>query len=381
MNKLFYFLTLIILISCKSKTTTNEQENSVKESKSVIIESKINYSKGFKITTENDIKKLIILNPFTNYEIQQTLVLLKPNQKYTPEKGEVIIKSPVKTIIPFSSSYISMIDTLGALNSIVAIENENYIYNKELLNKIKSEEVKAIGNINQIDLETIITLKPELLITIGISGEQSKQIQKLIRAGIPYINNYDWKENHPLGKAEWIKFFGVLFDKEIEANQIFESIEKNYIKLKNLPKVQSPSVLFSSLYNGTWYIPGGNSYASQFIKDAGATYPWINDTTTGSLPLSFETVANKQIAPDIWLNPNYNYLKDMTNDDNRYFSFLKKVKNNVFSQTKRVNPNGGNDYWERGTLRPDLVLKDYIELLKLDSCNEDSLYFFKKINP
>lgn len=369
------------MISCKSKTTTNEQENSVKESKSVIIESKINYSKGFKITTENDIKKLIILNPFTNYEIQQTLVLLKPNQKYTPEKGEVIIKSPVKTIIPFSSSYISMIDTLGALNSIVAIENENYIYNKELLNKIKSEEVKAIGNINQIDLETIITLKPELLITIGISGEQSKQIQKLIRAGIPYINNYDWKENHPLGKAEWIKFFGVLFDKEIEANQIFESIEKNYIKLKNLPKVQSPSVLFSSLYNGTWYIPGGNSYASQFIKDAGATYPWINDTTTGSLPLSFETVANKQIAPDIWLNPNYNYLKDMTNDDNRYFSFLKKVKNNVFSQTKRVNPNGGNDYWERGTLRPDLVLKDYIELLKLDSCNEDSLYFFKKIHP
>lgn len=372
-------LTILALFSCQSDQSDKIAEVSKQEPENAVQEIKNSYSKGFKIVKENNVKKLIIFNPFEDYNIQQTFVLLKKNQSYTAKKGETIINIPIQSVIPFSSSYISMIDTLGNLNSIVAIENKDYVYNKKVLNKVHSKLVKTVGNTSQLDLETIITLKPDVMITIGNPGEEPKQIQKLTKIGIPQIINYDWKENHPLGKAEWIKFFGALYNKETEANAIFETIESNYNQLKHQHKANKPDVLFSSPYNGTWYIPGGNSYASMFVKDAGGTYPWINDNSTGSLPLSFETIASKQSTPDIWLNPNYNYLKDMTNDDNRYFLFLKAVKGNVYHQNKRITPNGGNDYWERGTLRPDLILKDYIELFKMENCNEDSLFFFKKI--
>lgn len=378
-KKVHIFLILITLFSCQSEQTDKIAEVSEQELENAVQEIKNSYSKGFKIVKVNNVKKLIIFNPFENYNIQQTIVLLKKNQSYTAKKGETIINIPIQSVIPFSSSYISMIDTLGNLNSIVAIENKDYVYNKKVLNKVYSKLIKTVGNTSQLDLETIITLKPDVMITIGNPGEEPKQIQKLTKIGIPQIINYDWKENHPLGKAEWIKFFGALYDKETEANAIFETIESNYNQLKRQHKANKPDVLFSSPYNGTWYIPGGNSYASMFVKDAGGTYPWIDDNSTGSLPLSFETIASKQSSPDIWLNPNYNYLKDMTNDDNRYFLFLKAVKGNVYHQNKRITPNGGNDYWERGTLRPDLILKDYIELFKMENCNEDSLFFFKKI--
>ena len=379
MNKIIVLLLLPLLYACQPQPeeATSSLNTPVKKADTTLLK----YSKCFELIKENDIKKLIIRDPFLNYSVQQTVVLVKEGQQYTPLADELIISIPIQTIIPFSTSYLSMLDTLGVLNSIIAVENKNYIYNPSLLARITDEKVKITGNIEQLNIEAILLANPSVLVTIGSPGETPKQLQKLKKAGIPAINNYDWKENHPLGKAEWIKFFGALYDKDEEANRIFDYIEANYNQLKNKPKTTTPNVLFSSLYNGIWYVPGGNSYGSQFLKDAGGTYPWISDTTTGSIILSFETIANKQANPDIWLSPNYSSINDMINDDSRYAPFFKAVKNRVYIQDKRTTPMGGNDYWEKGALRADLVLKDYIELFKLDSCNDESLYFFKTIKP
>lgn len=381
MNKIILLLLFPFLFSCQIEQEQKNLKEDLVPVQSEIKNRQLKYSQCFELIEQGQIKKLIIRDPFLDYKIQQTIVLLKKEQNYTLLENEIALQVPIQTVIPFSTSYLSMIDTLGELNSITAIENKNYIYNPQLLKRIAAKKVKVIGGIDQLNIESVIVSIPDLIITIGNPGETSKQIQKLEKAGIPYINNYDWQETHPLGKSEWIKFFGALYDKEEQANQIFDFIEANYIRLRDKTKENNPNVLFSSLYNGVWYIPGGNSYGSQFLKDAGGSYPWINDSTTGSLPLSFETIANKISNPDIWLSPNYSYLKDMTNDDSRYFSFLNSVKGRVYKQDKRITSLGGNDYWEKGALRADLVLKDYIELFQLDNCNEDSLFFFNKIKP
>lgn len=381
MCKTIMLFILMGLISCQSEQDNIKRpEVSKKEEQNQII-TPLKYAAGFELSTQNNIQKLTIKNPFENYKIEQTYVLLKEDQLYKAENNEVILNVPIKKIIPFSTSYLSMIDTLGKLNSIVAVENKNYIYNPFLVDKINTKKVKTIGNINQLNIESVILSLPDLLVTIGAPGETSKQIQKIESAGIPFINNYDWQEAHPLGKAEWIKFFGALYNKNQEANAIFNSIESNYNQLKNKTKQNHPDVLFSSLYNGVWYIPGGKSYNSQFLKDASGTYPWKSDTTNGSLPLSFETVVNRQSNPDIWLSPNFNSINEIINSDDRYISFIKATEGRVFNQNKRMNKLGGNDYWEKGSLRPDLILKDYIELFKLDACNEDSLFFFSKLQP
>lgn len=381
MNKLIVVLLLPLLFSCETQPEENLPIEKVVSINSEIIKSKLKYSKCFEIVKQNDIKKMIIHNPFLAYEIEQTIVLLTEGQVYQTLENETVIQVPLKTVIPFSTSYLSMIDTLGELNSIIAVENENYVYNPDLLKRIAAQEVKSTGSIDQLNIESIIMSAPDLLITIGNSGETSKQIQKLKSAGILFVNNYDWQETHPLGKAEWIKFFGALYDKEELANEIFDFIEVNYNQLKSKSKENSPNVLFSSLYNGVWYIPGGNSYGSQFLKDAGGVYPWMGDSTVGSLPLSFETIANKISNPDIWLSPNYSKLEDMINDDSRYAPFMHAVNDRIYKQNKRSTPFGGNDYWEKGALRADLVLKDYIELFRLEDCNEDKLFFFNKLKP
>lgn len=367
------FIIILVIASCNSiNDYTYSKENSISD---------VKYSKCFDIILDDNIKKLIIYNPFFNYKKEQTIVLLNKNQNYKKKPGEIVLETPIKSIIPFSVSYLNMIDTLGFINSIIGVENKKYIYNKKVLNRIEQEKIKQIGGINQLNLEYILSNKPDILITIGNKGGVPKQLEKLKKANITYINNYDWQETHPLGKAEWIKFFGVLYNKEDLADEIFEKIEQNYLKLKKqIQETNKVNVLFSSIYNGTWYIPGGNSYNSKLVKDAGGTYPWSNNNSTGSLPLSIETIVAKQIKLDIWINPNYSSIKDMITDDERYLTFLDSVKKRVYVQNKRITTYGGNDYWESGSLRPDIVLKDYIEMFKLDDCNEDSLFFFNKLN-
>ena len=378
MNHFFYlFLSSILLwgISC----TNNKHEILRPQVENHRI--KIDYATCFNIIEELGIKKLTIKNPFEDFSTQQTFVLLQKGQNYKAKENETVIEVPIQKIIPFSTSYLSMIDTLGELKSISAVETSKYIYNPNILQKIKDGEIKEIGSFRDLNIEKIILQSPDLIMSVGNAGEPSKQVQKLNKIGIPNLNNYDWKETHPLGKAEWIKVFGLLYNKEKEANAIFKFIEGNYNQLKNTAPKTETNVLFATMYSGTWYIPGGESYVAKLVKDANGTYPWAKDSSTGSLPLSFETVANKQTEPSIWLNTNFKTISELIASDNRYEPFVEAVKEKIYNNNKRTTTFGGNDYFEKGTLRADLILKDYIYLFSSKVVNEDSLYFFTKIKP
>lgn len=109
----------------------------------------------------------------------------------------------------------------------------------------------------------------------------------------------EWMETNPLGRAEWIKVLGYLFDKEKEADSIFQMVEKNYLAIKNQTKRQKvrPQILHGEEYNGVWYVAGGQSYIAQIYKDAGADYLWKDNDKTGSLPIDFEMVLKEELQP------------------------------------------------------------------------------------
>jgi len=378
--KIYLYLLAIALFLFSCNVDHDQKEKSIELIAKTKL-SKIDYATCFDITEELGIKKLIIKNPFDHFSTQQTFVLLKKGEDYSAKENETVIHVPIQKIIPFSTSYLSMIDTLDELNSIASVETRNYIYNPAILKKIENNLITEIGTFRDLNIEKVILQSPNLIMAVGNSGEPSKQIQKLENIGIPSLNNYDWKETHPLGKAEWIKVFGLIYDKEEEANNIFKFIEHNYKSLKSEALSTNSNVLFSTMYNGTWYIPGGRSYIAQLVEDAKGSYPWSNDNSTGSLPLSFETVANKQAKPSIWLNTNFNTITELIENDSRYEKFVKSVDNKIYNNTKRTTDIGGNDYREKGALRADLVLKDFIHLFSEATINEDSLYFFTKIKP
>ena len=216
---------------------------------------------------------------------------------------------------------------------------------------------------------------------IILSKKAVKDAKKLKEAGISIATNYDWYEENGLAKAEWIKFFGALFNKDSLADAIFNSIEKKYLELKALTKniTDSTSVIFSSDYGGTWYIPGGKSYVAQFLSDATGTFPWQGDSSTASLPLSIEVVVSKALNCEVWINPNAYSLNDLTSQNAVYTEFKAFKDNRVFTNDLRMTKQGGNDYYENGTLHPDWILQDYIKMLHPELMKDSSFIFFRKL--
>ena len=110
-------------------------------------------------------------------------------------------------------------------------------------------------------------------------------------------------ETSALGRAEWMRFYGLLFGQTQKADSLFAEVEKNYNELKALvaPLSYAPSVI-SELKNGSaWYVPGGKSTSARIYADAGANYVFADDEHSGSVPLAFETVFDKGQNADFWL--------------------------------------------------------------------------------
>ena len=123
-------------------------------------------------------------------------------------------------------------------------------------------------------------------------------------AGTPVLPNADWLETTPLGKAEWVKLMGALTDREDLVNRKFDSVEQAYQRLAAIGKASAirPSVIIGMPFKGTWYMPAGDSYVAQLLRDAGADYHWSDTKGTGSLALNFETVAPVALTADFWLD-------------------------------------------------------------------------------
>jgi iron complex transport system substrate-binding protein len=173
-------------------------------------------------------------------------------------------------------------------------------------------------------------------------------------------------ESKPLGQAEWIKFTALFFNAEEKADQSFDQTTDRYNKLAALTKQvkQRPTAFLGSNFSGGWYVAGADSFIAQYLKDAGADYMWKDRPGRGSLPMSFEKVFDRAIKGEYWLNGNQKWqsISDITKADPRYQKLAAFQTKKVFNNNARVNPKGGNDYWENGTIKPDEVLADLVKI-------------------
>jgi iron complex transport system substrate-binding protein len=189
-------------------------------------------------------------------------------------------------------------------------------------------------------------------------------------------------EQHPLGKAEWIKFYGLLLDKSEQANTIFSTIETAYLEAQKLASsaLTTPTVLSGALYRDIWYMPGGQSWGATFLKDAHAQYIWGATPETGSLSLSLEAVLDKAHNADFWIAPSeYTSYQGMQQATSHYQQFKPFRERKIFSYAQTKGPSGGMLYFELGPARPDLVLKDLIYYLHPGLLTNYEPVFFKPL--
>jgi iron complex transport system substrate-binding protein len=377
--KLLVYIS-IVLFSCTGKTTIIVEKTKTAE------ELIISYAKRLRIEKADGYSQVSVLNPWQGArEIAQKWYLI-PEGKITPSfiDSSEVIHVPIKKIICMSTTHLSMISALNEENSVVGFSGTRFIYTGDIVQNVINGDIREIGYEDNLNKELILKLDPDLVMVYGIGSESAGYIGKLKEMGIRVIYNADYLETDPLGKAEWIKLMGALYSKEEMADSIFKTIENEYNNLKSYIKVNAvgrPRVLLGLPFKDTWYISPGNSYISALIKDAGGEYLWQNTESSVSMPTAIENVFLKALKADYWLNTgSANTQDEILSIDPRLARLPCYKSGNLFNNNKRTNIDGGNDYWEGGCLKPQIILRDIASILHPGLLPESELYYYKKIN-
>jgi iron complex transport system substrate-binding protein len=293
-----------------------------------------------------------------------------------------IIRIPVQRVILTSTTHIPALESLGLLDHLVGFPGLDYISSPEARIRIEQDRIQELGANEQLNTERVLALDPDLVVGFGVSGAPSSY-QALQASSIPVVYNGDWMEEDPLGKAEWITFFGLLFGKEEMAASIFEKVEKDYLHARNLAagSKTNPTVLSGALYRDIWYLPGGDSWAARFIKDANAQYLWEDTPEKGSLSLSLESVLENGSQADFWISPSqFTSYSEMEEANEHYRQFKAFQNKNIYSYALSTGPGKGLRYFEQGPSRPDLILKDLIYWLHPGLISDYEPVFFKPLH-
>jgi len=371
----WYFITgiFLILLSCKEIKKSDYSKEIFKETVN------INYAKGFEINKLNGYKIITLHNPWPGTETEFRYALKEKGTTLpTSEKFDAVIEIPVSNIVVTSTTHIPSLEMLHVSESLVGFPNLNYISSEITRKRIDEGKIIELGKNEDINTEVLIDLSPDVVVGFAVDGNNNA-FNTIQKTGIPVVYNSDWTETSPLGKAEWIKFFGALFNKEKEADSIFKTIEFQYNSAKKTAAqaVSKPTVLCGAMYKDVWYLPQGNSWTAQFINDANADYLWSDSNGTGSHSLNLESVLEKGRTADFWIGPGqFTSLQQMKDAHNVYKEFDAYKNKQVFSFSSKEGATGGVLFYELAPNRPDLVLKDIIKILHPELLTNYEPFFY-----
>ena len=373
-NFILYILLSVLLLSC----TTKSEELGVR-SEELGVRSE-EFAENFKINKDSEnYTTLSIFSPWDNAGVLYTYYLVKNDTIKTPNDG-VKIKVPLQNIAVNSCSHVAYIDALGLATKIVASTDPGYVYNENFRNLLEAGKIENLGGSYDMNFEKILKVSPEVLMVTGFKGVDNMAIRAQ-EAGIPVVYNYEWVEKTVLGRAEWIKFFGELFDCRDKADSIFNEIKTEYLRCAELAgsATNKPKVLSGAPYKGTWYIPGGQTFMAEFYRNSGMDYFYKDNKDNFSLALSLETVMGNFLSSDIWVGVDAKTYEALASQDERLMLFKPTKNKKVYHYLNRTTTTGGNDFWESAMLRPDILLKDFIRIAHPEQLPDWELYYLGEL--
>lgn len=367
LHLLFFALIFIALVSCKQEKKRDAKNLQItnKDSLDFTFQTKLKYAKGFTVINHKNYKEIYVSHPLTGDTMGRYITKL-PNtvlHDSIKSKGHVI-NVPAKTLGCLSTTEVGCLALLDIREKLIGCSSPNHVWDKELSDRIQKGEIQEISRGHTFSIENIIALSPELLMQNFMN--KTDVDGTLTNAGITVLYNNAWKEQTLLGRGEWFKFVAMFFCKEQMADSIFNQIEKNYNEVKAIATTSETksNLMYGNDYKGIWYLPQNGTYVSQTIRDANAIFKGAGDGNS-SIPKSFEEIYDMFHDAEYWLTTQAKVktMKEFLASNERYIDFNAAQKGNVFINNKREKPTGGNDYWESGINRPDLLLKDIAKIL------------------
>ena len=331
--------------------------------------------------------QVIEYTPNSNFEFAKNITYFEDEHNIIIDNNgnqlEISKKDlPFSNIMVETTAAIAYLDELEAVNTILGVTDPSFIYNPSILKKIASNQVLEVGNSNELYLETILTNKPQLFIA-NSNPTMAKYHEQLEQNGIKILYLDEFKETTPLAQAEYLKIIGKLIGKEDLANQKFNQIKNNYSTTKQLIAERGKnkvSTLVNTMYGDTWYIPTNISLQAAYIENAKGNYIYKDLGKEMVSNFTFEEVYTKAKNATHWINViNYKSLAEMKAANQNYAWFDSFKTGNVYNYSNRINSNGANDIFEKGIVRPDLVLKDLGSIFHPELFPNQELYFYEKL--
>ena len=342
----------------------------------------VKYASGLSITDYGSFRLITVEDPWPNAERSFRYLLAEKNAEI-PEwlEYDQKIKVPVEKIVVTSTTHIPSLETLGEEKTLVGFPGLDYISSERTRKLIAEGKIKELGKNEALNTEGLLSLQPDVIIAFSIDGS-NKSLSTVQKSGIPVVFNSDWTENSPLGKAEWIKFFGAFYGKMEAAIIFFDEVEKEYLKAKELATTaeEKPTVVAGAMYKDQWYLPAGDSWQAIFLEDANSRYLFADSEGTGSLTLSFETVLAQASEADYWIGPaQFQTYEEMRNASPHYTRFSAFQNEKVYTFSSEKGETGGVIFYELAPNRPDLVLKDLISILHPNLLPDYKTTFYKPL--
>ncbi len=374
--KTIYFLAFFLLISCKKNETAEV-------AKSPIAENSIEYASGLSIVKHEGYSIVTVSNAWPNAN-KDFKYILKEKDAKVPDSLQTYttIRVPLETVVVTSTTNIPYLEMLDVENKLVGFPHTDYISSEKTRILIDKGIVKNVGQNEKLNIEQLIDLAPDLIVTFGVDNN-NPMLDNLKKSGLNVMIQADWMEQSPLGKAEWIKLYGALFGKEDKAKELFDKIVESYNQAKKLvaEKPATTTVLYGSMYEDVWYVAKGNSWVAQFMKDAQSNYLWADLKGTGSEGLSFEKVLDKAKTANVWIaSGSFQTLAELEKANPHYSEFDAFKNKTVYTMESKFGATGGTIYYELSPSRPDLVLKDYIKIFHPDLLPSYEFTFASKLN-
>lgn len=398
-NIIFGALVVLLVVACQGGKTASGEGGDTLQMKYAELLTIVKHNDGAytEAIIENPWKKGTTLHKYIlvpkGKEGDETVARLKDDirENATLQMGSHcdIVRTPLESNVVFTAPHCQLMYELGCKNAITGVCDKDYINIPDIKERVKLSDGKAstsdtdkviidCGSSMQPDMERIIALKPEGLFISPF--ENSGGYGKLDKLHIPIIETADYMETSPLGRAEWMKFYGLLFKSEERSDSLFSSIEKEYLALKaeaaKLP--QGLSILTERKMGSVWYVPGGKSTMGILLKDANAKYIFADDTHSGSLAYGPERILSKGTQIDVWA---FKYFggkalskSDLLAEYEGYKALKTFNQNSIYQVDTSTQP-----YFELTSFHSEILLREFIILAHPKATQFGKLRFYQHL--
>lgn len=277
-------------------------------------------------------------------------------------------------VVCMSSSHTAFLDQLGVGQRVVGVSSPDFFSNPRFA------KLPDVGYDQNLNVELVASLRPDMITAYELSGENSSVIDKLSKFGVNPIYIADYLEDSPLARSEWVVAFGALSGRMDRGREIFAATADRYNRLRDsIDKlsIEPCAVMLNSPYKGVWYLPGDSSYIVRLITDAGGRYVASGHADNISRAVSTEVAYSKLLECDVWLNPsaNINSIAQLRGES----PLFSKISVPVFTNTAITGRGGGSDFWESGVVEPDAVLADLAKILHPSLFDGHKLRYHKQL--